>query len=111
MRIPTDKEIRLLHEKHAPTAGAFDLVYTHCEIVCAVAEQLDAQAGSDTDIELVRAGALLHDIGVYRLYGNEGQLDHDSYVRHGILGHQLLAEEGLAGSRRVIRELACPVRM
>jgi uncharacterized protein len=94
MRIPTDKEILLLHEKYAPTPDAFDLVYTHCEIVCAIAEQLDAQASSGTDIELVRAGALLHDIGVYRLYDDAGQLDHGSYVRHGILGHQLLDEEG-----------------
>jgi uncharacterized protein len=93
MRFPTDKEIVLLHEKHAPTAGAFDLVYTHCEIVCAIAEQLDARAGSGTDIELVRAGALLHDIGVYQLYDDAGQLNHGSYVRHDILGHRLLAEE------------------
>ena len=40
MRIPSDEEILGLHEKHAPTSGAFDLVYTHCVIVCGIAEQL-----------------------------------------------------------------------
>jgi uncharacterized protein len=43
---------------------------------------------------LVRAGCLLHDIGVYRLYGDDGQLDHVNYVRHGLLGYEILGEEG-----------------
>jgi uncharacterized protein len=94
MRIPTDKEILVLHEKHAPTPEALDLVYTHCLIVCDVAEQLYFRAGAGIDIDLVRAGSLLHDIGVYRLYGDDGQLDHASYMRHGLLGYQILSEEG-----------------
>jgi uncharacterized protein len=85
MHIPSWQEIRRLHEKHAPTPEALDLVLTHCEIVWAVAEQL--LDGLDAD--LVRAGCLLHDIGVYRL-GHD-----DPYLRHGVLGHELLAEEGL----------------
>src|SRR5690625_3660954 len=40
MVIPSDEEIRALHERYAPTRKAFDLVLTHCEIVCAIAEQL-----------------------------------------------------------------------
>lgn len=46
------------------------------------------------DADLVRAGSLLHDIGVYRLYSG-GVLDHANYVRHGVLGHALLAGHGL----------------
>lgn len=95
MRLPTDAEIRALHAKHAPTKEAFDLVHTHCEIVSEIALRLAGRAGLDVDAELVRAGALLHDIGVYRLYDDEGRLDHAGYVRHGILGHELLREEGL----------------
>lgn len=96
MRIPADKEILALHEKHAPTPEALDLVYTHCRIVCGIAEQLHARSGPgrDIDIDLVRAGSLLHDIGVYRLYDNAGCLDHANYIRHGLLGHELLEEEG-----------------
>ena len=97
MRIPTDDEILGLHEKHAPTAGAFDLVYTHCVIVCGIVEQLHARlgAGQEIDIDLARAGALLHDVGVYRLYNKAGNLDSANYIRHGILGYELLREEGL----------------
>src|ERR1700761_7182108 len=61
VRLPSDQEIRTLHEKHSPTSAAFQLVYTHCEIVA-------------------RA---------------DGWLDHTSYLRHGVLGYELLRAEGL----------------
>ncbi|GAA1363507.1 HDIG domain-containing metalloprotein [Catellatospora chokoriensis] len=92
--VPTDEQIRELHERYAPTPEAFDLVYTHCVIVCAVAEQLLDGRRSAYDVDLVRAGSLLHDIGVYRLYDADGRLDHRDYVRHGLLGHDLLRELG-----------------
>ena len=95
MRIPTDSEIRALHERFAPGREAFDLVFTHCEIVCRVAEQLLAEADHGLDIALVRAGCLLHDIGVYRLYDSAGTLDHANYLRHGVLGEELLRDLGL----------------
>ena len=97
MRIPTDEDILRLHEKHAPTPKAFDLVYEHCVIVCGIAEQLHCRMGADQeiDIDLTRAGALLHDVGVYRLYDSAGNLDGGNYIRHGILGYGLLKEEGL----------------
>ncbi|MFF0265334.1 HD domain-containing protein [Kribbella sp. NPDC004536] len=85
MEIPRDAEIRELHRTYAPSRAAFDVVYEHCELVAEVAAQFFA--GLDVDTELVRAGALLHDIGVYRL-------DSAAYVRHGILGHELLASLG-----------------
>ncbi|GLX93594.1 HDIG domain-containing metalloprotein [Herbidospora sp. NBRC 101105] len=85
--IPTDREIRALHRAHAPSPEAFEVVFTHCEIVWAIAEQLLARCPEDLDADLVRAGCLLHDIGVYRLHGAP-------YVRHGVLGHEILAEAG-----------------
>lgn len=93
--IPTDEQIRALHERYAPSQEAFDLVHTHCVIVCAVAEQLLDEHGHGLDADLVRAGCLLHDIGVYRLYDTAGQLDHRFYIRHGVLGYELLREAGL----------------
>jgi uncharacterized protein len=97
---PADGEILALHERHAPTAEALDAVYTHCEIVCRIAEQLlDRPAfpgAGGIDAGLVRAGCLLHDIGVYRLYDQAGRLDEERYIRHGILGHELLRAEGFA---------------
>jgi uncharacterized protein len=94
MRVPTDEAILALHEKFAPTPEALEVVYTHCVIVCGIAEQLHARAGLGSSLELVRAGCLLHDVGVYRLYDGGGRLEHVNYIRHGVLGHDLLLEEG-----------------
>ncbi|MEU4476151.1 HD domain-containing protein [Micromonospora sp. NPDC023888] len=96
--LPTDEQIRALHERFAPTGDAFELVYTHCQIICAVAEQLLCDYPAALNAALVRVGSLLHDIGVYRLYNAAGQLDHGTYVRHGILGHTLLRELGFPES-------------
>ena len=95
VRIPTDSEIRALHERFAPSREAYDLVFTHCEIVCRVAENLLAETDHGLDVALVRAGCLLHDIGVYRLYDSAGTLDHVNYIRHGVLGEEMLREVGL----------------
>jgi uncharacterized protein len=95
MWIPAEQEIRALHEKHAPTAAALDSVYTHCLIVGDIAAQLHVRSGAGLDIDLIQAGSLLHDVGVYRLYDDAGRLDQASYIRHGLLGYELLREEGL----------------
>jgi uncharacterized protein len=85
MDLPTDREIRELHREYAPSRELFELVHEHCRLVCSIAEQYFA--GLDVDTDLVRAGALLHDIGVHRL-------ESTAYVRHGVLGHALLASLG-----------------
>jgi uncharacterized protein len=112
MRIPDDEEIYALHVRHAPTPEALAVVYTHSEIVRRVAMELLAGRGpaawstegdgaqrggiegDGIDAGLVRAGCLLHDIGVYRLYDESGRLGHAGYIRHGVLGHELLAKAG-----------------
>jgi uncharacterized protein len=84
---PTPEEIRALHKEIAPSAEAFELVYTHCEIVWSIADQLIRARDLAVDVELVRAGCLLHDIGVHLLNG-------ESYIRHGVLGEAFLRERG-----------------
>lgn len=105
--LPGADEIADLHRKYAPTQEAFDLVYTHCRIVCEIAEQLMGRPGvaDRVDPALVRAGCLLHDIGVYRLYGPDGRLDEANYIRHGVLGHETLRAEGF--DERLCRFASC----
>jgi uncharacterized protein len=92
MEIPTDQEIRELHERLAPSPEAFERVYTHCRIVCELAEQIIDRHSLAVDVALVRAGCLLHDIGVYRLSGPPGEREH--YIRHGVLGAGILDDLG-----------------
>jgi uncharacterized protein len=107
MRIPDDEEIFALHVRHAPTPEALAVVYTHSEIVRRIAMRLldgpnldgpslegRRPAGDGMDADLIRAGCLLHDVGVYRLYDAVGRLGHAGYIKHGVLGHELLAEAG-----------------
>jgi uncharacterized protein len=82
--IPSPDEIRTLHKEIAPSAEAFEVVYTHCEIVWEVASQL---LDPSLDAELLRAGCLLHDIGVHLLHG-------EHYIRHGLLGEEWLRSRG-----------------
>ncbi|BAL87583.1 hypothetical protein AMIS_23630 [Actinoplanes missouriensis 431] len=84
--IPTETQIRAMHREAAPSREAFASVWTHCRIVWSIASQL---MPPDLDGDLVRAGCLLHDIGVYRLAAD------DPYVRHGVLGEELARDLGL----------------
>ena len=86
---PSIVDVEFLHRRYAANEEIFNTVFTHCQIVCAIAEWLAARNNLAVDIQLVRAGALLHDIGVYRLQKGE------AYIRHGILGKNILAAEGL----------------
>jgi uncharacterized protein len=93
LKLPSDNEILSLHKKYAPTPEAFELVYTHCQIIWEIAEQLIGRNALDLDQEIVRAGALLHDIGVYKLF-IDGEIQ-GGYIRHGVLGQMLLEDENM----------------
>lgn len=92
MLLPSYDEIKALHEKYAPEAEALMSVWGHCQIVRDISLQLVDRYPS-MDRELVAVGALLHDIGVYKLYEN-GVLNKSLYVTHGLLGYELLKAEG-----------------
>lgn len=109
MTLPSYEEIISLHKKHAPTDGAFDLVFTHCQIIRDIAQQLIVASDVPVDQELVKVGCLLHDIGVYRLYLPDGTIDHKNYIKHGILGYDLLRDEGF--DEEICRIASCHTGM
>lgn len=94
--LPTYQEIIALHKKYAPSDEAFELVFTHSQIIWEIAEQLIAKSNLVVNSELVKVGCLLHDIGVYRLYLPNGKIDHKNYIKHGTEGHALLKQEGFS---------------
>jgi uncharacterized protein len=91
-QLPTPVAIEFLHRQTAGNAERFELVFTHCQIVWAIAEQLITSYQLEVDAELVRVGALLHDIGVYVLEPNE------PYIRHGAVGAWMLQKNGYPDS-------------
>jgi len=91
--LPTYKEIVALHKKDTPSDNAFNLVFTHSQIIWELTEQLIKKSNLPVNTQLVKAGCLLHDIGVYRLYLPDGEIDHANYIKHGTEGYMLLKEE------------------
>ncbi len=89
-------DIIALHKKHAPSDSVHDLVFNHCRIVRDIAIQLIEKNSLSLDRELVEAGALLHDIGVYPLFDAVGMLRKDAhYITHGVEGERILKAEGM----------------
>jgi uncharacterized protein len=90
------QEIEALHKKYAPSDLVFDVVFTHCQIVKDIAEQLIAKNGLNVDVDLVRTGCLLHDIGVYPLFDADNhKLVGRAYLTHGVEGEAILKAEDM----------------
>lgn len=94
LSLPSFQQIQELHRAYAPSNEVYEIVFRHCQIVCEVAEQLLGRSGqSAVSSELVKVGCLLHDIGVYRLFDEQGMAK-KPYIQHGLLGAELLREAG-----------------
>lgn len=104
MKLPTVKTIKKLHFKYAPNKKIFLLVFTHCQIVKDISEQLIKKNNLTINKKLVIAGSLLHDIGVYKLINKEGVVDEINYIRHGVEGHYILSQEGFSEELCLIAE-------
>ena len=95
MNLPSSRNIVALHKKYAMNKEIFKLTYVHCQIVSDIALSIVDSLNSNVNRELIRVGALLHDIGVYKLYDStEGKINKERYIRHGITGYKLLKSEG-----------------
>lgn len=95
MQLPTFQEIESLHKKYAPSEKAFNLIFNHCQIIADIAEQLISRNKLVVDVDLVKVGCLLHDIGVYPILdegGNRREGMH--YITHGTRGEEILKKEG-----------------
>lgn len=94
--LPTIAEIEALHRKYTPNEEVLELVWKHCRIVSDIALQLAQSSGVNVDTTLVQVGSLLHDIGVYSLYDEDGFENAKNYITHGIRGEEILKKEGFS---------------
>lgn len=93
----SDESIQALHQKYAQNLHSYELVFQHCQIVQAIALELADHYGGTVDREIVRVGALLHDIGSYGLFDGENELiAGKNYIQHGVVGEEILRAEGLS---------------
>ena len=78
--------------------GAFDILLAHSELVAKRAADIARSMGLDRDsMRFIYESAMLHDIGICLTnapaLGCKGE---EPYIRHGVLGRQLLEAEGLS---------------
>ena len=95
--MPSKADIERLHRKYAPNQRVYDLVYGHCQIVAEIALWC-AENVTDTDIDkqLLETAALLHDVGSYAFFDDNGKvLNSRLYPQHAILGARILDDEGI----------------
>lgn len=91
-----DSQIQKLHRKYAPNDLVYNLVFTHCTIVNEIAQWCAAKSTELVDVEILRNACLLHDIGTYILFDDNGKVANGRmYPQHAILGAKILADEGL----------------
>ncbi|MFA5776697.1 MAG: HD domain-containing protein [Patescibacteria group bacterium] len=91
-----NKNIYELHKKYV--GGLYpekwlELTWTHSNIILEIAKQL---APNDVNGELLKTGALVHDIGVYKCYDEDLNPDKSlpPYIQHGFIGFDILKNEG-----------------
>lgn len=82
-------------DKYYPAGRLREILLAHSTQVADLACRIATDRNLDLDIEQVRAAAMLHDIGIF-LTDAPGIECHGSepYIRHGILGAELLRREG-----------------
>ncbi len=87
-KISVDDAIKLL-KKYAKDEDSFKKVLKHSEAVRDVAKDI-AKDIKDVDLDFIESASLLHDIGRFQC-GPESE----DNIRHGIVGAEILREEGL----------------
>ncbi|MDE6548023.1 MAG: HDIG domain-containing protein [Muribaculaceae bacterium] len=85
----------ILNKYYEEGTALLDLLLTHSEMVARKALDVAEAAKLNIDKDFVYQAAMLHDIGIFKCdasgiycYGTE------PYIRHGIIGGELLRQEG-----------------
>lgn len=88
--------VKLL-EKYFADADALAIILDHSRLVAAKALKTAAALGcTELDRKFIEEAALLHDIGVCRTASPRlGCHGEEPYIRHGIIGREILESEGL----------------
>ena len=78
------------------------LLLLHSTQVCNKALAIAGKSAVELDLEVVRVGAMLHDIGIRWCHAPgifcEGE---EPYIRHGLIGGEILRKEGFPQHARV----------
>ncbi len=96
MRVITEKEAVELLKKYSTNDESFNKVLNHSKAVQKLALEIaeEVKKNHDVNIDLVKIGSLLHDIGRFKCYKKNS-------IRHGLVGGEILKKEGLEKHARI----------
>jgi len=96
MRDITEKDAAELLRKYSNSEESFNAVLNHSRAVQKLALEIaeEVKKNYDVDINLIKIGSLLHDIGRFKCYK-------ENSIRHGFVGGEILIKEGLAKHARI----------
>lgn len=87
----------IIDKYYTPGSGLRHTLTVHSECVARKALECLDRRGIDADREFVRSAAMLHDIGIVRCDASSIHCTGtEPYIRHGIIGADMLRAEGLA---------------
>lgn len=94
--------LKIYNKYYEEGSALLDLLMTHSEMVAQKALKVAESARLDIDKEFVYEAAMLHDIGIFRCNAPgiycTGE---EPYIRHGVIGAELLRQESLESYARV----------
>lgn len=99
--------INLIEKYFLPHTKAYRILRTHSEQVAnkaiVIAQRLNQGNHNDSiDTDFITEAALLHDIGIFAVHApGLGCFGQQPYLRHGLIGAQLLDAEGMPRHARV----------
>lgn len=84
-------------DKYYPEGSPLrDIYLQHCRSVADLALKINAGRNLGLDKDMVETAAMLHDIGIYMTDADGIQcFGSEPYIRHGLLGAELLRSEGM----------------
>ena len=88
--IPTEKECIQLLKKYSPDEKTFNIVLAHVKKVEETALET-AKRMPNINLEIIKAGSLLHDIGRFDYPPSTGK----DAIKHGIRGAEILRNENI----------------
>ena len=91
---------KLIHEVYKNDKEALNFLLPHSEAVAEFASEIAKNVNADVDF--VERAALLHDIGILKTHAPDIKcFGVEPYIRHGILGKEILENRGLAREAKV----------
>ncbi|MDH4330225.1 MAG: HDIG domain-containing protein [Candidatus Moranbacteria bacterium] len=92
--------IEIIEKYYDPRSEIFQILVSHCEAVrdkaLQIATNLEKKKGVKIDKEFLNEASMLHDIGVFLVSAHGIDCNgNEPYIKHGILGREILEKEGL----------------